>query len=386
MATLSIVILPAKALKGGRHKIRIAVAHNSVTRYLNTDVVIDSAKEFKNGMVVKRPDAAYLNSKLRKIVNEYQKKIDTVESLSCITCVQLIGLLKQDDHQYSLEEIADELLKVSSAKESTKEQIRYAHNILFRHIDKSRLVKTITHNDVNNLFDALKKLNLAHSTLIRYMAALRQILKYSKAHGYANYTIDPFIDYVAPNASVRDSWLTVEEIKQLRDGVLKHRADRRNRDLVMLSYYLGGINMADLVKINFNECNGVLKYERQKTDRRNKINKYVEFAIPDEAYPLIAQHINSEGYIKYNFTTLNNGSFRFLHRISTELGLKNDLIYYSARKSFAQHAFELGVPTQVIDYILGHSLKKGGSCLYAYIGVTPQMATDAIRKVLDNLK
>ena len=51
MATLSLTILPAKALKGGRHKVRIAVAHNSQTRYIVTDVVIDSAKEWKNGKV-----------------------------------------------------------------------------------------------------------------------------------------------------------------------------------------------------------------------------------------------------------------------------------------------------------------------------------------------
>lgn len=40
----------------------------------------------------------------------------------------------------------------------------------------------------------------------------------------------------------------------------------------------------------------------------------------------------------------------------------------------------------VIDYILGHSLGGGGKALYTYIKVTPEMATQAVRKVLDNLK
>ena len=48
MATLKTVIVPAKALKEGRHKIRISVAHNGETRYIATNIIIDSDKEFKN--------------------------------------------------------------------------------------------------------------------------------------------------------------------------------------------------------------------------------------------------------------------------------------------------------------------------------------------------
>jgi intergrase/recombinase len=66
-----------------------------------------------------------------------------------------------------------------------------------------------------------------------------------------------------------------------------------------------------------------------------------------------------------------------------ELGIPN-LIFYSARKSFSQHAFELGISTQVIDYILGHSLRARG-VIYHYVSVKPEMATEAIRKVIDNL-
>ena len=64
MATLSLTVVPGKALKDGKHKVRIAVAHNSQTRYILTDVIINSTKEWKNGKVVKRGDSTYLNSKL----------------------------------------------------------------------------------------------------------------------------------------------------------------------------------------------------------------------------------------------------------------------------------------------------------------------------------
>ena len=74
-----------------------------------------------------------------------------------------------------------------------------------------------------------------------------------------------------------------------------------------------------------------------------------------------------------------------MRKLAELTGIPN-LIYYSARKSFSQHAFELGVSTSTIDYILGHRVDKDGSSLYNYISVTPQIASEAVRKVLDNLK
>ncbi|WP_365979423.1 Arm DNA-binding domain-containing protein [uncultured Bacteroides sp.] len=73
MANLSLVIVPAKALKDRSHKIRVAVSHNGETRYIITDLRINSAKEFKNGQVIKRNDAGFMNTKLRSILSEYQK-------------------------------------------------------------------------------------------------------------------------------------------------------------------------------------------------------------------------------------------------------------------------------------------------------------------------
>lgn len=39
MATIYLTIVPAKALKDGKQKVRIAVSHRSQTRYIVTDVV-----------------------------------------------------------------------------------------------------------------------------------------------------------------------------------------------------------------------------------------------------------------------------------------------------------------------------------------------------------
>lgn len=66
MATFSIVILPAKKIANGKHKIRIMVSHNSQTRYLVTNIIIDSESEIKNGKIIRRPDKDMLNLQAKK--------------------------------------------------------------------------------------------------------------------------------------------------------------------------------------------------------------------------------------------------------------------------------------------------------------------------------
>ena len=93
MATLKLTIFKAKVLKDGRHKIRIAVCHHQETSYIVTRFIIDNLSQFKNGQVVKRPDASTINMKLRNMLNEYQEKLDNVKNVEMYSCTQLKSIL-----------------------------------------------------------------------------------------------------------------------------------------------------------------------------------------------------------------------------------------------------------------------------------------------------
>lgn len=93
MATLSLTVVPGKALKDGRHKVRISVAHNSQTRYILADVILNSTREWKNGKVVKRPDASYLNTKLLQRLQEVQRIIDETPYIEGLSCVELVDCI-----------------------------------------------------------------------------------------------------------------------------------------------------------------------------------------------------------------------------------------------------------------------------------------------------
>lgn len=390
MATLTPVVVPAKVLKGGKHKVRIALAHNGETRYILTSIILDSDKEFKNGQVVKRPDAAMKNTLLRAELQKYQQAIDKLPYIEGLTCAELIYQMKNSDRyrHRTCQSIFEEYIENSSAQPSTTSQYRVNWNAIAKYINGNMLMENVTHATVLGLDKYFRSQNLKSSTIADRMTFFRVLSLYAVRCGYVQYRINPFMGYHTPEKQARDSWLTVEDICTIRDFQPSNSKMKKCQDFFMLSYYLGGINIIDMLKINFNESPDFLSYVRAKTERRAKMNKFVEFEIPEEAKPIIERLKGPDGRIKANKYQAKDNYHAFLTyympKLAKATGIKN-LIYYSARKSFSQHAFNLGISTSVIDYILGHKLDKGGSSLYSYISVTPEMATKAIRQVIDNL-
>ncbi len=391
MANLSAVIVPAKVLKGGKHKIRIAVSHNSKTRYIVTDIIIDSDKEFKDGRIVKRPDAAIKNVKLRGLLDKYQEAMDNLFFIESLSCEELVAQLKNNDRyrHRTVRSIYDEYVSVKSIKASTLVNYETTIASILKYLGDEMLMENVTYSTVIGLEKYLADNGNSSTTIRNRQLFLMMLYYFAQKCMYITHKPDPWHGYAFPESQVRDAWLTVEEIAAIRDYPFKTHGRRFSRDVFMLSYYLGGINMIDLLRINFNECGKHIMYERSKTDRMPKINKYVEFDMPDEAIEIINRYKQPNGQL---FPSSWQRADKFHHmldynmkHIAEDLGIKR-LIFYSARKSFAQHALDLGIEQCTIDFILGHKLNKRGTSLYNYIRVTPELATVAVQKVCTSLR
>lgn len=391
MALLNAIVLPSKTIKGGKNKVRISVAHNGDTRYIVTDIILDSNKEFKNGKVVKRPDAAMLNTKIRSLLQRYQHALDDLEYINGLSCPELLYLIRTADEtkHRTLKSIFEEYIHLSNIRNSTANSYKIVWSNIENYFGDKFFVEHINHGKVIGFDKYLRDKGLKPHTICNYMTVFMFLVKFAKKCGYVQYRVDPFFGYKLPSYQARDSWLSVDEVRRIRDIKSTKKNILKCRDMFMLSYYLGGINMNDLLDINFNEQKDVIKYIRKKTADRPKQNKYVEFVIPKEAKKIIDRWRGRDGHLDVSNAQRKNIMHSFF-QVNMPLLAKltgiNNLIYYSARKSFSQHAFNLGISTSVIDYILGHRVDKGGSSLYNYISVTPEMASDAVRKVLDNLK
>lgn len=384
MPTLSLTVLPAKALKDGRNKVRISIAHNSTTRYIVTDVVINSPREWKNGQIVKRDDAAYLNTKLRKKLDEVQRAIDDIQYIEGLSCAEIIEAVTSRKRQacHTLRSAFEEMMEVADTKPSTSKIYTYVFNSITRFIPETTKVASLSPLAVKRYIKA--RSDLSQSSLQLHVCLLGRILNYCQQNRYTDFRTLPTSRCIKQTTVVRQSWLTPDQVRFIRDYRSSEKWCERFRDLFMLTYYLGGINTADLCSINFNECSKTIKYVRKKTERTVKCNPFVEFDIPDEAKEIISRHISPNGQLDFFGHGYATSSTSLLARRFRGISGFKSLTMYSARKSFAQHAFQLGISESVIDYILGHSLNAGKkSTIYSYIKVTPAMATTAMRKVCD---
>lgn len=387
MATLSLTVLPAKALKDGRHKVRIAVAHNSKTRYILTDVVLESINEWKNGKVVRRDDATYLNTKLLQRLQEVQSAIDETPYIEGITCAELVTCIlhTRAKKKQTLRSAFEEMLEVSSAKENTKVVYRTQFKSITSVIPETTFMSHLSPFMVQRYMKK-RGAEISPITLQKQITLLSQIVKFCQLNGYTDYRVSPTVGCYQRVVSVRQNWLTPDQVRSIRDKEGLKKGMRKFRDLFMLSYYLGGINAIDLARINFNECRDTLHYVRSKTERKAKVNPFVEFDIPDVAKPIIERYKRDDGTLDMYDSNKGEQSHSIgyhARRYREKFDLPG-MTYYSARKSFAQHAFALGESESVIDYILGHSLGAGNNrVLFAYIKVTPAMATACIKKVCD---
>lgn len=77
---------------------------------------------------------------------------------------------------------------------------------------------------------------------------------------------------------------------------------------------------------------------------------------------------------------------REIKHIAMKLGVKDwqKVSFYTARKSFVQHGFDLGCSLEVLEYCIGESMKSNRP-IFNYLKVMRKHADFAIRMVLDNL-
>lgn len=118
--------------------------------------------------------------------------------------------------------------------------------------------------------------------------------------------------------------------------------------------------LKDLLSVHFESPN-YLSFERAKTLNSKLGDNRLTIPIHPLAQQLIDKYKNKgEIDLGYSFSYKNLQRFinRGLKKMGQYLELSSGICFYSARKTFVQFAFELGIPDGVIDYCLGHSDKS----------------------------
>lgn len=393
MATFSVVILPAKKMANNKHKVRIMVSHNSETRYIITDIILDSPSELKNGKVVKRADKDILNLRIKKIYDMYFDRyifLDYINSLTCSQLIKMIASPLSGEQHRKFEDVLSEYLSQIDEEDRNKTYRLYklANERFLEFVGSGTLMEHITPIKMNKYLMYLQKSKLSSTTINIYMTLLKVVINYAIDMRYVKYEIDPFTKIKVPAAKKRETQITVEELKAIRDTDLKFYNLNVTRDIFMLTYYLAGMNLVDMLAHDFRKCE--ISYVRKKTKNTKEGEFLITFAIPEEAKPLIQKYMDkATGKIvfgKYkNYTSCYNLLSRKIKELGKVIGINHHFTLYSARKSFVQHGYDLGIPLSTLEYCIGQSMKEDRP-IFNYVTIMKKHADKAIREILDNLK
>ena len=333
--------------------------------------------------------------KLRQILNDYDQRLDRVINPDLYTCTQLRDVLKgmralgtgrtfMEYAEYNINELRKD------GRNTTADMRQTQINKFSAFLGGDIMIAEITPATITNYERWLKALgnSIAYNGML--MTAVKTVINAAIRDGSVKYDIHPFAYWHATQAEPREQDITPEELRLIRDYNTIYKGEAKARDLLMLSYYLGGINLIDLLAYDF-RGKKVMEYVRTKTRNKKKTNRTVSFSIPDEAFPIIQRYMNPKtGRLDFKtkgtYDTFKNIVSRDIKRIAKKLGIDDwqKVCYYTARKSFVQHGFDLGISLEVLEYCIGQSMKDGRP-IFNYLKVMRRHADNAIRQIIDAL-
>lgn len=391
MATLSIVLVPAKKMLDGRNRIRIAVAHCSKTRYISTQFILDSAKQLKNGRVVKHENADKINAALRKLIYEYEEILSATGYLSSLTCTEVVHLLQQERRRGSrtFGSVLKEYLFTmdTEARKKSHKLYNIAGNKLMKYMKGDFPLISLTPSHIEGFHRSMEKQELSPTSIRIYLTLIKVVLNYAVKMNYVTYQVHPFILSKMPASHVREIDLTVDELRRMRDVHLSNPLHIYTRDAFMLTYYLGGINLRDLMEYNFlNKTE--MKYVRHKTHQSKSGGNLIHFTIQPEAKAIIDKYMRKDGRLGFGpyhgYEKVYSMIYRHLDKVAALAGIQRKVSYYSARKSFVQHGYQLGIQIERIEYCIGHSMKSNRP-IFNYIRIMHEQANRVFRIILDSI-
>lgn len=238
--------------------------------------------------------------------------------------------------------------------------------------------------------------DLSINTRAAYIKVVRRAINYALDHDVT--TNNPFRHYRVKTEETRMRVLPLAKMRQLI-GLDTRYHYTEYRDLFLLSFYLIGINMADLAGLTHESVvDGRIEYRRAKTGKLYSIKIEPEAAAILERYKgkkhLLSMFDRCTNVKAYG-GTLDNALARIgapeLGKDGQPIKHKNGqlkmtpidkkLSWYWARYSWATYAAELDIPKDTISEALGHS--HGAKVTGIYIKYNRDKVDAANRKVID---
>lgn len=391
MATISLGIRKTVPNADGSFGIKVVIGSLGATAYISTRYKIDNLKQWKDGRVVRHPDADYINKQLKNLLWEYEAIYDTMPNTDASATGIRQYLLSHHRKSDSLRDYAEKYIGrlEGEGRKSYARNMGYTLKYVLESLGENITLQGVGAAQLEKFENFMRKRGDSDTTLNIRMTHLKALLNAAVNDGTVEYKVFPFRNYKIPTKAVRDICISKEELRKLGEAEFPGVSERRHtvaRDLFMLSFYLAGINLTDLMDAQLD--GETITFVRKKTAAKKQGEKEVSLTIQPEARAIIDKYITPDGKLDFGYRFRDYEQFRSfvtncLNRIGEDLGFEKRLMYYSARKTFVQFGTDLGIPLYILEYAIGQTIKdKANRPIHDYFRIMRPQADMAIRTII----
>lgn len=413
MATIVPYIILSRPNQNGTFTIKFKITNGTRVAYITTQYSVEK-RQWNGGQVVRHPQAAMINAKLSQMLCTYQAKLDEINPPANVSASQIREWLEKgtETSEGCLKSFAEKYIArlKEEGRNSYAQNMEYTLKYLLECFGESITLQQFSPLALKRFENHLREVGsrktqkkdgktagrpktpkpISDTSINIRMTHLKALLNNAVTEGIVEYKVFPFRGYKMPTKNVRETWITKEELKKLREVEFTGVSARRHavaRDLFMLSFYFAGINLTDLMDAKLD--GDTINFVRKKTAAKKTGEKSVSLTIQPEARAIIDKYLTEDGKLDFGYNYSQYEQFRSfvtkgLNKIGEDLGFDKKLMYYSARKTFVQFGQQLGIPLYVLEYAIGQSIKDANNRpIFDYMKVMRFQADLAIRKIID---
>lgn len=357
----------------GKRKVRIRVYHNHSNTSVSTPYLVDKTQVTKGGKI---KDAAIVDACNQLIASWHSVIARLGNAVQYMNAKELVSLLKEDAGNSALFDFIAYMHKVAETKRA-RQTISNYHTVATSLSNFMRGVpldiNTITAKKLSAYEEWLRGIGKTQNTIIQYMTIVKAT--YNKAiyeyndedSGELVVVRQPFRKYKMPSApapSVRG--IELATLQAIADLPTEPRfSSQRNigRDLFMLSFALGGMNLVDIYHLPCDALKGdYIEYKRQKTRGARADEALYRVYICPEVRPLLERWFDTTRKKLFMFHRLfkweNAGAkmTQLMGKVESAAPNGRHYTFYAARHTYASLARNaVGLDKYTVHELLNHS-------------------------------
>lgn len=359
----------------GLRAVRVRVYHNGASTALSTPYFVDKTQVTRGGKI---KDAAIVDA-CNELIRNWRNTITNYGSaIEALDVKELVAMLKQSKGDGVGLDIVEHIYKVAESKRAAQTQHNYrvVAASLSRYLNGRGLdINQLSHQVLSAYEEWLRKDGKTPGTIVQYMSLIKSA--YNTACLWYNdedadkvvVTRQPFRKYKVPSVPVvaprAIDLATLQAIADLPSEPRYNSQRNLGRDLMLLSFALGGINYADLYALPYDAYKvDYIEYKRQKTQHARADEALYRVWICDEVRPLIERHLDPTRQRLFIFHRRFPTSFATkvnlaVKAVERAVPAERHYTYYSARHAYATLAYNVaGLDKYTVHELLNHADKE----------------------------